>query len=224
MSTLNGDGSSEQLDTDLRAGPCSEEAFRRLFTRHYRPLLAFFIKRGRFALPECEELAQETFLRVHRGMATFRRDVSFDQWIFFIAANVHRSAVEKRTAAKRDGQEVPLESQAGPATWGPASMDQDPLDQVLNRERMQMLRQAMEELPEQMRRCLNLRIEADLRYREIAEIMQISVQTVKAHLAQAREKLRRILSAQSEEALPRNKKDHDRRKTENEKVVAFSGE
>jgi RNA polymerase sigma-70 factor (ECF subfamily) len=53
---------------------------------------------------------------------------------------------------------------------------------------------ALQDLPEQMRRCFILRFDQQLRYREIAAVMQISIQTVKSHLHQARERLKAILA------------------------------
>jgi len=194
---------SERLIADLKAGRSKEESFRQLFHLHYRSILGFFIKRGQFSLQECEDLAQETFFRVYRGAPNFRREVKFKSWLFQIAVNVYRSAIEKLRAAKREGLEVPLEGD--PETQGTTplpifSEEEDPLDQVIDGERLELLRQAMDELPDQMRRCITLRIGEGLKYREIAEVMQISVQTVKAHLAQARERLRGIIYARLDEA------------------------
>ena len=55
------------------------------------------------------------------------------------------------------------------------------------------LRKAVGEMPAQMRRCVLLRVYQDLKYREIAEVMGIKLDTVKAHLGQARARLEREL-------------------------------
>ena len=52
----------------------------------------------------------------------------------------------------------------------------------------------MAALPAQMRRCVELRVHQDLRYKEIADLMQVSIDTVKAHLYQARQQLKGKLS------------------------------
>ena len=51
----------------------------------------------------------------------------------------------------------------------------------------------MKTLPPQMRRAITLRVDQDLKYREIASLLQISVETVKAHLFSARKRLREEL-------------------------------
>lgn len=56
------------------------------------------------------------------------------------------------------------------------------------------LRAALDDLPPQMRQVLLLRMEGNLKYREIAEVMQVSIDTVKAHLHQAKQRLRKKLA------------------------------
>jgi RNA polymerase sigma-70 factor (ECF subfamily) len=53
----------------------------------------------------------------------------------------------------------------------------------------------LQQMPEQMRRCFLLRFGEEMKYREIAEVMSISIQTVKSHLHQARARLREGLEA-----------------------------
>ena len=65
-----------------------------------------------------------------------------------------------------------------------------PAQEAYERERREALARALEGLPPQMRQVLTLRIDQDLKYREIAEVLQISIETVKAHLFQARQRLR----------------------------------
>ena len=60
-------------------------------------------------------------------------------------------------------------------------------------ERREQLRSALEELPPRMRDCLLLRLDKGLKYREIAEIMNTRVDTVKSQLYQAKERLKDFL-------------------------------
>jgi RNA polymerase sigma-70 factor (ECF subfamily) len=69
------------------------------------------------------------------------------------------------------------------------SPERDPLRVILTEEETRLLWRAMEHLPPQMRQAVLLRIR-DLKYREIAELMHVSIETVKAHLYQARQHLR----------------------------------
>lgn len=177
-----------------------EERFRGLFCRYYRSVLAFFARRGPSPAQDCEDLAQDTFLRVFRGEESFRGEIRFQNWLFRIAANVHSSALEKGAAAKRASPVVSLDD-THTGRQVPCPSGQDPLDHILTEERLQMLQRVLDQLPEQMRRCVTLRFGHDLKYREIADTMKISIQTVKAHLAQARARLRALVEAELEKAV-----------------------
>jgi len=63
------------------------------------------------------------------------------------------------------------------------------------------LRSAVEQLPEQMRKCLTLRIDQELKYREIATVLRLSPETVKVHLMRARQRLREELGDYFDAAL-----------------------
>jgi RNA polymerase sigma factor (sigma-70 family) len=74
----------------------------------------------------------------------------------------------------------------------PAS-ELDPLDEMIEQSGREELARALDELPEQMRRCCLLRYGRGLKYKEIAEELGISIETVKAHLFQGRKRLLSIL-------------------------------
>src|SRR5947199_7741977 len=109
------------LIEQLQTGSSRDEAFRRLFDLYSPRLYHFFIRRG-FSHQDSLDLTQETFLGIYRGMETFRRDASFETWLFKIATNAYRKRLRRGAAGKRDAREVPLEDQdeAGPAGRGPA--------------------------------------------------------------------------------------------------------
>ena len=172
-----------------------DESFHQIFRQYYRIVRSFFLKKG-FSAEECEDLVQETFLRVHRKLDGFRGDSKFGTWLFPIAANVYKNHLRSRATQKRDAQEVPLDEaepngdKGSGSTVAIESRAGGPLDEMLVSERKRMLLEAMADLPTQMRRCVDLRVNHDLKYREIAELMQVSIDTVKAHLFQARQQLK----------------------------------
>jgi RNA polymerase sigma-70 factor, ECF subfamily len=187
-----------RLVRDWQAGRGDrEEIFRQIFDAYYRPVYGFFAHRH-FPPDQCQDLAQETFLKVYRGLPEFRGDSRFETWLFQIAANLWRNTLRSQSTQKREGQEVPLEAETdpepgagGPGLGGPTV---DILAGLLSAEESELLRSALAELPPQMRRCVELRIQQDLRYREIAVAMQVSIDTVKAHLYQARQQLKTKLA------------------------------
>ena len=189
----------EPIIQRLRDGTGREESFRTLFDRFYWPLFRFFEHRG-FSTEECQDLIQETFIRVYRGIEAFRGEARWEHWLFRIAANTAIKALRHRAAAKRAGQEVPLEGEdegdlQATAAGGSAGGTAEPLRQLLGKEMRNLLIEAIEGLPGQMRRCVRLRVLQDLDYPEIAEILQLSPSTVKVQLFKARKRLQMELGS-----------------------------
>lgn len=187
----------EAILEQLRDGTRREESFRLVFDRFYRPLLRFFEGRG-FSTEECQDLIQETFLRVFQGIAEFRGDARWDHWLFRIAHNTALKAVRHRSAAKRAAPVVPLEEVEeaegadafGAMEGGDPGGSAAPLRLLLDKERKDLLSRAIDGLPAQMRRCVRLWVFQDLDYEEIAEVLQISPSTVKVQIFKARKRLK----------------------------------
>jgi len=179
---------------EIQGGIAVDRNFRRLIALYHRPVHRFFAKRG-FSPDDCLDLTQETFLGIYTGIGSFRGDASFDTWLFKIATNVYRKRQRFKGAGKRAGEEVAITETDEDEEAGALADEESPTpsEELLSRERSQLLRQAVLGLPLQMRRCLMLRAYQNLKYREIATTMQISIETVKAHLSQARTRLQREL-------------------------------
>ena len=174
------------------------EAWTNLFRSYYSYIFRFFQNRG-FSAAESEDLAQETFVNAFRGLHTFRGDASFGTWLVRVATNVWRNELRRRSTVKRFAVEVPLQrtvdKEAGEEET-PVEADAkeaSPLDTVIESERRQILLEAFESLPSQMRRCIYLRVTQDLKYQEVADAMQLSIQTVRSQLHQARQRLKEKL-------------------------------
>lgn len=185
----------EAIFEQLRNGPGREESFRLLFDRFYWPLFRFFEQRG-FSTEECQDLVQETFLRVHRGIGAFRGEARWEHWLFRIANNTAIKALRHRAAVKRAGTDVSLEDSGVGDTLSATAFGSArgadspaPLRQLLGKEMRELLSEAVAGLPPQMRRCVRLRVFQELDYEEIAEILQISASTVKVQLFKARKRL-----------------------------------
>lgn len=176
---------------ELQAGRRVELNSRRVFESYYRWVRRFFDRLG-YSAEDGEDLAQETFGQVFDRIGSYRSEGSFRSWVFAIAANLHRGRNRWRRREKRHAPEVSLDSPADPDT--PAlevpGGERSPAQAAYEKERREALARAFQSLPPQMRQVLLLRVDQDLKYREIAEVLQISIETVKAHLFQARQRLR----------------------------------
>lgn len=176
----------------FQTGIDRDRSFRVVFDSYYRPVQRFFARKG--LPPElCLDLTQETFLGIYRGLETYRPEARFETWLYKVATTTYLKALRSRTADKRSGEEVSTDNVGGVEPALATAGGQ--LDTVVRKEDRQRLRDAVAELPDQMRRVLTLRVYHELSYQEIAVAMRLSVQTVKAHLHQGRRKLSERLAA-----------------------------
>lgn len=171
--------------------------FREIFSEFYPRVFRYFVHHG-FGEEDSRDLAQETMLRVYRNLPAFSGDAQLGTWVFQVTANVGRNALRTRTAHKRSASDAPLDEGPHRETDLPDGAE-GPLRELLTGERAKLLSEALQDLPPQMRRCIELRIQRDLTYREIAELLRISLNTVKAQLFQARQILRSRLSGYFDE-------------------------
>ena len=166
-----------------------DETFEGIFATYYRPVVRFFVARG-FSREDAQDLAQTVFLQVFRGIKDLRELSSVGAWVFSAANNIWRNELRRLQTKKRSASRD-LDDTLSPSLWGDPgdAGEDDPTRDLIAAERGKLLVEALAELPPQMRRCIALRVEQGLKYREIAEILQISIETVKSHLNAARTRL-----------------------------------
>jgi RNA polymerase sigma-70 factor (ECF subfamily) len=182
----------------LQAGAGSE-TFEPIFRRLYPPLLRFFVNRS-VLREEADDLAQTTLFRAFQSIGQYRFEASFRAWVRRIGENVWKNAVRDRQAAKRASSPEVLDMIAVddqkasvlPGT-GLGDVPATPEELALTEEKAEILREAIEKLPPGMRRCIELRLFAGLKYREIADLMGIGLNTVRSQLSEARKRLQPVL-------------------------------
>jgi RNA polymerase sigma-70 factor, ECF subfamily len=174
-------------------------AFDQLVTRYWDRIYAMVHQLLRNA-EDAEEVTQDAFIRAHRGLGNFRGDSAFSTWLYQIATNLARNRYWYWWRRKRD-KSVSLDAPVGPdndttiADLIPAEQE-TPEDATVTREFVSRVAECMEELNEKHREILILRNVQNLSYEEIAEILGISVGTVKSRIARARESLREKLGVE----------------------------
>jgi len=191
----------EELIEDFRQGKDRQNSSRLIHERYCGKVYRFF-QRKRLPPEVCDELTQETFSSVFNGLSNLRQVSSFETWLFKIARNTWLGWIETRKAEKRPDEDklVSLDEEIASETGESrrladylADPGPNPEEAALKKEKLELLREAIEQLPPQMRRCVKLAAK-DLTNQEIAEVMQISVNTVKAHRHQAEKILREKFS------------------------------
>lgn len=140
-----------------------------------------------------EDLTQEVFLRAFRGYGRFRRDAAVFSWLYRITLNVY---VEKRRRAarkKRAAAEVSLDDDSAGVQVAD-HREPGALARLEREEVRERVREAIEELPDKLKRVVILRDIEDLSYPEIAKILEVSPDAVAVRLFRARRLLREKLA------------------------------
>jgi RNA polymerase sigma-70 factor, ECF subfamily len=188
---------SIQLVRSIQQGIDRDESSRQLVELHRPRVHNFFRKKG-FDPEEIRDLTQDVFQRVFQSIDTFRGESTFEWWLKTVAESVWKNELRRRGAEKRDGIEQSLDESPVPDNDSRPKLElaapgNDVLEDVIHREQLAKIRAALQDLPPQMRQCCLLRYEQNLKYQEIATVMNISVETVKAHLFQAKKRLTHLL-------------------------------
>ncbi|MCB0610498.1 MAG: sigma-70 family RNA polymerase sigma factor [Lewinellaceae bacterium] len=177
----------DEIDSQLveQAQSGDKRALNRLFTLWYPRVynLAFRY----FADPDqAAEICQQTFLSIHKRLAQLRDPGSFKGWLFRTAINYCHE--EGRTISRRARHQENLNNQ--PAN----GLAQSPHEQVLRSERARIIMAALQKIPADQREVILMKEYEDLKFREIAEILDVSVNTVKSRLYYGLNALRKLLT------------------------------
>jgi RNA polymerase sigma-70 factor, ECF subfamily len=177
------------------------DTFEVIFRRFFRPLFKFFASQPTLR-EEAEDLAQASLLLAYERIHQYRFEASFAAWVRQIGENVWKNAIRERQAVKRP-RIVEAPAAAAEGEWDGtalAALEERVPDEALNPEeealageRTRMLQEAIEALPPGMRQCAKLRLFSDLRYREIADVTGIGLNSVRSQLFEARKRLKPIL-------------------------------
>jgi RNA polymerase sigma-70 factor (ECF subfamily) len=145
---------------------------------------------------EARDAAQETFLKVYRGINSFRGESGLKTWIYRIAIN--QAMNQQRWWRRRHRDEtvsLDLSRNESETTLGNLlpGRDASPEAQAIASQRERRIMDALGDLRQEYRVALILREIEELSYEEIAETLAISIGTVKSRIARGREELRRRL-------------------------------
>ena len=173
--------SDEQLLTDYCAG--DKASFGALVQRYQRELYHFLVRfLGNRAA--AEDIFQETFLQVHQSAEAFDSQRRFKPWLFTIAANKARDLI--RSQARRPTN--PLQASIGGDAEGGEFIDLmesaiELPEEPLARQEMQMkVQRVVAQMPDHLREILILSYFNTFPYRQIADILEIPLGTVKSRL------------------------------------------
>jgi RNA polymerase sigma-70 factor (ECF subfamily) len=145
---------------------------------------------------DAEDLVQETYLRAYRGFGGFQDGTNLRAWLYKILSNTF---INSYRAKKRRPDEVDLDESDDFSLFHrlggleAAAAERTPETQVLDSMPDEMVKAALEDLPEQFRMAVLLADVEGFSYKEIAEIMDVPIGTVMSRLHRGRKQLQRRL-------------------------------
>jgi RNA polymerase sigma-70 factor (ECF subfamily) len=164
-----------------------ERAFQELVDR-YKDLVFALIARTVQDRSRAEDLAQEVFLRVHRGLPYFRGEARLSTWIYRIVANV---CVQERGRPATLSLDAMTEDAARPRLT-PSVSDR----QFGDLELRDRLEKAIARLPANYRLVIAAHYLQGVQYEDLAEALDLPLGTVKTQLRRAKQQLRRLLETE----------------------------
>ena len=170
-----------------RNGEDRDERFRRLYQKHYRRVVKYYVRAFRLSEPDAEELAQDAFLRFYKAMDEYRGDA---EWAFLesTARNLALNRIRSRSTLKRNATTVDIDD-PNVREEPMAAAEPDYAERQEMAERKRRLHREIAGLSRAQRQCLQARL-AGLSYEEIASGLRISMDAVKSRLRDAKKVLR----------------------------------
>src|SRR5499427_6494112 len=182
---------------ELKAG--SEAAYAWLIGEFQQPVYGL-VYRMVNDLADAADTTQDVFLKVFRGIKHFHGESSLKTWIYRIA--LHEAANRRRWWFRHKAKETSIEPETesngvAESAIQTALIDhaESPFESVAHHEVQQRVEQELRKVPEPYRTTLILRDLEEMSYEEIAEVLQVSLGTVKSRLTRGREALRQRLTS-----------------------------
>ncbi len=183
---------AELSDDELarRALHDDPESFNLLIERHAHPLYRV-VRRMCSDRAEAEAITQEAFLRAWQHLRQWQPERPFRPWLVQIAVNAARDALKK--SSPLDFADLP-----GDPAQTLAAVQPGPEEMVEQLETLAQLTTAIEQLPVPYRMALALRFQAEMSYEEMAQTLNLPLNTVRTQLRRAKQRLRELLEAANE--------------------------
>jgi RNA polymerase sigma-70 factor (ECF subfamily) len=153
---------------------------------------------------DAADLTQEAFIRLVRALPQYNGESRFTTWLYRLVVNLGRDELRRRgrqvpvmaPAAENEDQQDPVAMIADDDRWS------DPEQALESQQLREHVRQALDQLEEHYRLVLTLYYFEDMRYNDIADVLDIPLNTVKSHIRRGKERLAELLQAQAHEEPP----------------------
>lgn len=174
----------------------SESAYKKLVDKYERALFFHVLKMIKDR-EQVEDLVQETFVKAFDNLNTYSTNYAFSTWLYRIATN-HTIDYLRKKKLKTLSIDKPMKTKDGEMEMQLPDESAGTDRNIIRKQRQKIVQHAIDNLPEKYRRVIELRHMEEKSYQEIADVLDLPLGTVKAHIFRAREMLYKALKDKRE--------------------------
>ncbi|OAI52541.1 RNA polymerase sigma factor RpoE [Betaproteobacteria bacterium SCGC AG-212-J23] len=180
--------SDREIDQQLvaRAQQGDKQAFN-LLVEKYQRKLARLLSRFIRDQAEVEDVTQEAFIKAYRALPAFRGDSAFYTWLYRIGINTAKNYLMAMGRRAPTSTEVDAEDAEGFEEGEQLRDINTPESVLLSNEIAETVNSTIEQLPEELRRAIQMREIEGMSYEDIAQAMDCPIGTVRSRIFRARE-------------------------------------
>ena len=180
-----------------------QDAWAQIVRQHWRKVFNIAYKfTGKH--DEAEDLTQDVFLKIFKSLNTFDRRDNFQTWLVSVSRNL---CIDHYRSVRKERETIDRDVDAGELT--PAATTKSPFAALEQRDRVELLKKALDQLPPTLRSAVLLRDIQELSYQEIADRLHLPEGTVKSRINRGRTELARQIRRLRDEL--ETGSDHTRR-------------
>jgi RNA polymerase sigma-70 factor, ECF subfamily len=180
-----------------------QDAWAQIVRQHWRKVFNIAYKfTGKH--DEAEDLTQDVFLKIFKSLNTFDRRANFQTWLVSVSRNL---CIDHYRSVRKERETIDRDVDAGELT--PAATTKSPFAALEQRDRVELLKKALDQLPPTLRSAVLLRDIQELSYQEIADRLHLPEGTVKSRINRGRTELARQIRRLRDEL--ETGSDHTRR-------------
>lgn len=192
-SSVRENASQSSLEDDEfvdRAREGDSAAYSELMSKYQKPLYFHVLKMVKNH-EQVEDLVQEAFVKAFENLNSYNKNYAFSTWLYRITTN-HTIDYLRKKKLKTVSMDEPIKTKEGEMSMqisGKAETDR----KIIKKQRSEIIKKAINDLPEKYRKVIEMRHLEELSYQEISENLDLPLGTVKAHIFRAREMLYKAL-------------------------------
>lgn len=179
----------KEKDLIRKAKQGDMHAFEELILKHEKIVYNLALRMMNHS-EDAKDISQEVFLKAYRSLPNFDERSAFSTWIYRITHNTCIDEMRKRKGKQNYSLEEELENEEGSMQRQIADEGDTPEESLLREEQKSEILQALDSLSEEHKAAIVLRDVKGFSYEEIAEILEVSLGTVKSRISRARNQLK----------------------------------